>query len=93
MLNATGILVHTNLGRAPLADAALERVREIGRGYSNLEYDLSVGVGIDEIRGEAVAALLTGAEAALVMNNGAAAVLTALAALASVARLSCPAAS
>ena len=42
-LNATGVVVHTNLGRAPLAEAALERVREVGRGYSNLEYDLASG--------------------------------------------------
>ena len=42
-LNATGVIVHTNLGRAPLAEAALERVHEVGRGYSNLEYDLSAG--------------------------------------------------
>jgi L-seryl-tRNA(Ser) seleniumtransferase len=43
-LNATGVVVHTNLGRAPLAEAALERVREVGRGYSNLEYDLSARI-------------------------------------------------
>src|SRR5256885_7551479 len=43
VLNATGVIVHTNLGRAPLAEAALERVREIGGGYSNLEYDLGAG--------------------------------------------------
>src|SRR6476619_2572549 len=42
-LNATGVIVHTNLGRAPLPEAALERVVEIGRGYSNLEYDLHAG--------------------------------------------------
>src|SRR5712691_4723697 len=42
-LNATGVIVHTNLGRAPLSEAALERVHEVGRGYSNLEYDLSAG--------------------------------------------------
>src|SRR4051812_11898261 len=42
-LNATGVIVHTNLGRAPLAENALKRAVEIGRGYSNLEYDLSVG--------------------------------------------------
>ena len=43
VINATGVIVHTNLGRAPLAEAALERVREIARGYSNLEYDLAAG--------------------------------------------------
>jgi L-seryl-tRNA(Ser) seleniumtransferase len=83
VLNATGVLVHTNLGRAPLAAAALERVVEVGRGYSNLEYDLSAGVRGS--RQDHVAGLLrrlTGAEAALVVNNNAAAVLLALAALA-----------
>src|SRR5919108_3602800 len=43
VLNATGVLVHTNLGRAPLAEQALTRVAEVGRGYSNLEYDLRAG--------------------------------------------------
>ncbi len=43
VINATGVIVHTNLGRAPLAEAALERVHEIARGYSNLEYDLAAG--------------------------------------------------
>jgi L-seryl-tRNA(Ser) seleniumtransferase len=83
VLNATGILVHTNLGRAPLAEAALERVVEVARGYSNLEY--SLGEGRRGSRQDHVAALLrrlTGAEAALVVNNNAAAVLLALAALA-----------
>jgi L-seryl-tRNA(Ser) seleniumtransferase len=82
-LNATGVLVHTNLGRAPLAEAALERIREVGRGYSNLEYDLTAGVRGS--RQDHVADLLrrlTGAEATLVVNNNAAAVLLALAALA-----------
>ncbi len=82
-LNATGVLVHTNLGRAPLAEAALERIREVGRGYSNLEYDLTTGSRGS--RQDHVAALLrrlTGAEAALVVNNNAAALLLALAALA-----------
>jgi L-seryl-tRNA(Ser) seleniumtransferase len=82
-LNATGIIVHTNLGRAPLADAALERVHEVGRGYSNLEYDLSAGArGSRQDHVAGVLRRLTGAEAALVVNNNAAAVLLALAALA-----------
>ena len=83
VLNATGVVVHTNLGRAPLADAALERVREIATGYSNLEFDL--GAGSRGSRQDHVAAVLrelSGAEAALVVNNNAAAVLLALAALA-----------
>jgi L-seryl-tRNA(Ser) seleniumtransferase len=82
VLNATGVIVHTNLGRAPLPAAALERVHEIGRGYSNLEYDLAAGArgsrqdhAVDTLR------RLTGAEAALVVNNNAGAVLLALAAL------------
>jgi L-seryl-tRNA(Ser) seleniumtransferase len=82
-INATGVIVHTNLGRAPLADAALERALEIGRGYSNLEYDVTAGSRGS--RQDHVAGLLrrlTGAEAALVVNNNAAAVLLALAALA-----------
>jgi L-seryl-tRNA(Ser) seleniumtransferase len=83
VLNATGVVVHTNLGRAPLAGAALDRVREIGGGYSNLEYDLESGSRGS--RQDHVATLLrelTGAEGALVVNNNAAAVLLALAALA-----------
>jgi L-seryl-tRNA(Ser) seleniumtransferase len=82
-LNATGVLVHTNLGRAPLAEEALERVVEVGRGYSNLEYDLTAGARGS--RQDHVAPLLrdlTGAEAALVVNNNAAAILLALAAIA-----------
>jgi L-seryl-tRNA(Ser) seleniumtransferase len=83
VLNATGVIVHTNLGRAPLAGAALERVDEVARGYSNLEYDLAAGARGS--RQEHLAGLLqrlTAAEAALVVNNNAAAVLLALAALA-----------
>jgi L-seryl-tRNA(Ser) seleniumtransferase len=82
-LNATGVIVHTNLGRAPLAEAALERVREVGRGYSNLEYDLSAGTrGSRQDHVAGILRRLTGADAALVVNNNAAAVLLALAALA-----------
>jgi len=83
VLNATGVIVHTNLGRAPLAPEALHRIMEIACGYSNLEYDLTAGARGS--RQDHVAELLrrlTGAEAALVVNNNAAAVLLALAALA-----------
>ena len=82
-INATGVIVHTNLGRAPLASIALERVSAVASGYSNLEYDL--GEGGRGSRQDHVAPILrrlTGAEAALVVNNNAAAVLLALAALA-----------
>jgi L-seryl-tRNA(Ser) seleniumtransferase len=83
VLNATGVIVHTNLGRAPLAAEALAQVVEAARGYSNLELDLREGSRGS--RQDHVAALLrrlTGAEAALVVNNNAAALLLALAALA-----------
>ena len=83
VLNATGVLVHTNLGRAPLADAALARVVEVGSGYSNVEYDLEAGArGSRQDHLTALLRRLTGADAALVVNNNAAAVLLALAALA-----------
>jgi L-seryl-tRNA(Ser) seleniumtransferase len=82
-LNATGVIVHTNLGRAPLPEAALERIREVARGYSNLEYDLAEGArGSRQDHLAALLRRLTAAEAALVVNNNAAAVLLALAALA-----------
>jgi L-seryl-tRNA(Ser) seleniumtransferase len=83
VLNATGVIVHTNLGRAPLPTAALERVAAIGGAYSNLELDL--GSGTRGSRQDHVAEALrrvTGAEGALVVNNNAGAVLLALAALA-----------
>src|SRR5256714_2589925 len=83
VLNATGVLVHTNLGRAPLADQALERVVEAARGYSNLEYDVERGRrGSRQEHVSAALRRLTGAEAALVVNNNAAAVLLVLSALA-----------
>jgi L-seryl-tRNA(Ser) seleniumtransferase len=82
-LNATGVIVHTNLGRAPLPEAALARALEVGRGYSNLEYDLTAGArGSRQDHVAAILRRLTGAEAALVVNNNAAAVMLALAALA-----------
>ena len=77
------VLVHTNLGRAPLAEAALARVHEVGGGYSNLEYDLSTGSrGSRQDHLAPLLRRLTGAEAAIVVNNNAAALLLALAALA-----------
>jgi L-seryl-tRNA(Ser) seleniumtransferase len=82
VLNATGVIAHTNLGRAPLADAALDRVREVARGYANLEYDLEAGGrGSRQTHLTGLLHRLTGAEGALVVNNNAAAVMLALAAL------------
>ena len=83
VLNATGVIAHTNLGRAPLAAEAIERVTEVARGYSNLEYDLEAGGrGSRQAHVAGILRRLTGAEAALVVNNNAAAVMLALAALA-----------
>jgi L-seryl-tRNA(Ser) seleniumtransferase len=83
VLNATGVIVHTNLGRAPLAAEAIARVEEVARGYSNLEYDLTAGArGSRQDHVADILRRLTGAEAALVVNNNAAAILLALAALA-----------
>jgi L-seryl-tRNA(Ser) seleniumtransferase len=83
LLNATGVIAHTNLGRAPLAAEALARVAEVARGYSNLEYDLEAGTrGSRQAHVAGNLRRLTGAEAALVVNNNAGAVLLALAALA-----------
>jgi L-seryl-tRNA(Ser) seleniumtransferase len=87
LINATGVIVHTNLGRAPLARPARDAVGRIAAGYSNLELDLDTGrrsarhVHVEELLCE-----LTGAEAAVAVNNGAAAVLLAVAALAGPAR-------
>jgi len=82
-INATGVIIHTNLGRAPLAREALDRVSAVAGGYSNLEYDLGEGGrGSRQDHAAPILRRLTGAEAALIVNNNAAAVLLALAALA-----------
>jgi L-seryl-tRNA(Ser) seleniumtransferase len=83
LINATGVIIHTNLGRAPLSAAALSAMQTVGAGYSNLEYDLEAGE-----RGSRYTHLtnllcrLTGAEAALAVNNNAAAIYLVLTALA-----------
>jgi L-seryl-tRNA(Ser) seleniumtransferase len=78
-LNATGVVIHTNLGRAPLSADALAAVQAIGVGYSNLEYDLDQGQrGSRHDLVTAALSRLSGAEAALVVNNNAAAVLLVL---------------
>lgn len=75
VLNATGVVLHTNLGRAPLAPEALDRVREAAIQYSNLEYDLAAGArGKRDVHTARLVARLVGAEAAIVVNNNAAAV-------------------
>jgi L-seryl-tRNA(Ser) seleniumtransferase len=82
VINATGVILHTNLGRAPLAPAALERVGALG-GYTNLEFDLASGArGRRDEHAETLIRRLTGAAAAVVVNNNAAATLLALAAVA-----------
>jgi L-seryl-tRNA(Ser) seleniumtransferase len=79
VINATGILVHTNLGRAPLAPEALAAVERLGHGYTNLEYDLAGGErGSRYARATSLLCELTGAQDALVVNNCAAAVLLVL---------------
>jgi L-seryl-tRNA(Ser) seleniumtransferase len=84
VINATGVIINTNLGRAPLSAAALAAAADIGAGYSNLEYDLEPGArGSRHRLVEERLCELTGAEAALVVNNNAAAVLLILSALAS----------
>jgi L-seryl-tRNA(Ser) seleniumtransferase len=83
VINATGVIIHTNLGRAPLAESAIDRVSEVARGYSSLEYDLARGArGKRDVHAEALLCRLTGAEAAIVVNNNAAATMLMLAALA-----------
>jgi L-seryl-tRNA(Ser) seleniumtransferase len=83
VINATGVIIHTNLGRAPLSKSAIDRVVDIASGYSTLEYDLANGArGRRDTHAEALLCRLTGAEAAVVVNNNAAATMIVLAALA-----------
>jgi L-seryl-tRNA(Ser) seleniumtransferase len=82
-INATGVIIHTNLGRAPLAAPAVERLARIAQGYSNLEYDVAAGTrGSRTVHAEQLLTALTGAEAAVVVNNNAAATMLILAGLA-----------
>ncbi len=83
VINATGVIIHTNLGRAPLSAAARAAMEAVSRGYSTLEYDLQAGHrGHRTVHAEHLLCELTGAEAALVVNNNAGAVLLALTGLA-----------
>jgi L-seryl-tRNA(Ser) seleniumtransferase len=82
VINATGVIIHTNLGRAPLSDSALEDADLVSKGYSNLEFDLESGVrGSRSVHAQSLLIELTGAESALVVNNNAAAVFLMLAVL------------
>jgi len=83
VINATGVILHTNLGRAPLSQAALDAIQSVASGYSTLEYDLHKGKrGTRLVHAETLLKHITGAGAALVVNNNAAAVMLALTALA-----------
>lgn len=82
VINATGVILHTNLGRAPLAIAAVEAIREVAAGYANLEYDLQSGSrGSRYVHCVELLRELTAAEDAIVVNNGAAALVLALSAI------------
>ena len=79
VINASGVILHTNLGRAPLSTSAIQALQDVSLGYSNLEYDLQAGQrGSRQVHAESLLIHLTHAEAALVVNNNAAAVLLVL---------------
>lgn len=79
VINATGVILHTNLGRAPLSSASVQAIQSVSLGFSNLEFDLSKGQrGSRQVHAEILLTHLTRAEAALVVNNNAAAVLLVL---------------
>ena len=83
VVNATGVILHTNLGRAPISRAALDRMADAGSGYASVEYDLAAGSrGRRDVHAEPLIRELTGAEAAVAVNNNAAATLLVLTALA-----------
>src|SRR3990172_9325931 len=83
VINATGVIIHTNLGRAPLSDSAIEAMAAVSRGYSNLEFALGAGGrGSRHDHLESLLRRATGAEAGLAVNNNAGALLLALSALA-----------
>ncbi len=84
VINASGVILHTNLGRAPLSTASIKAMEAVAHGYSNLELDLETGKrGSRLVHTETLLQQLTGAESAMIVNNNAAAVLLVLAALAS----------
>jgi L-seryl-tRNA(Ser) seleniumtransferase len=88
VINATGVILHTNLGRAPLSTATIQAMKQVSENYSTLEYDLGKGQrGSRSIHAEAILQKLTGAEAAVIVNNNASAVLLILSALANKKRV------
>jgi L-seryl-tRNA(Ser) seleniumtransferase len=88
VINATGVILHTNLGRAPLSKATIAAMNAVSTGYSNLEFDLETGKrGLRFLHAESALQKLTGADAALVVNNNASAVLLVLSAVAAKKRV------
>ena len=83
VINATGVIIHTNLGRVPLSDESMAAMEAVARGYSNLEFDLEAGErGSRFVHLESLLRRVTGAEAAIAVNNNASALLLVLSALA-----------